>query len=204
MKSLQRRLIELSYKYRLSHIGSCMTMLPVLYEVYLIKDKEDKVFLSAAHSHLSHLIVREHFNEIPDAEKLLVEHGIHCDVAAGCDFSGGSLGHSGIGVGAAYANPKRKVYLLSTDGESNEGSFFEALRIANELRLKNLFWIINANGFSAYKDMNYDLLSLRVKCFNSKAQVIKTDSTLPFAEGIDSHYKVMNETEYQQALEFYA
>jgi transketolase len=72
----------------------------------------------------------------------------------GVEATSGSLGHGlSVGVGLALAAKRRgtsqRCYALIGDGESNEGSIWEALLLANHLELSNLIVIVDANGFQA-------------------------------------------------------
>ncbi|THB81710.1 MAG: transketolase [Desulfobacteraceae bacterium] len=63
----------------------------------------------------------------------------------------GALGHGlAIGVGMALAAKKQnleyKVYVLTGDGELQEGSNWEAAMTAQQYKLDNLIWIIDRNG----------------------------------------------------------
>jgi transketolase N-terminal domain/subunit len=52
------RIIQISKKLDLSHIGSNLSCLPVLEAIYKEKKPEDIVILDNAHAHLAHLVVR--------------------------------------------------------------------------------------------------------------------------------------------------
>jgi transketolase len=69
----------------------------------------------------------------------------------GVEISGGSLGHGlPIAVGRALADRldgrPRRTYCLMGDGESDEGSVWEATAMAGRLGLDRLVAIIDANG----------------------------------------------------------
>src|SRR5215207_1902423 len=71
----------------------------------------------------------------------------------GIDVSQGSLGHGlSIGVGMALAGRMDgrdyRVYVLMGDGETNEGSVWEAAAAAAKYRLHNLIGIVDRNGLS--------------------------------------------------------
>ncbi len=71
----------------------------------------------------------------------------------GIDTSQGSLGHGlSIGVGMALAGQRQKrdynVYVLMGDGETNEGSVWEAAASATKFSLGNLTAIIDCNRLS--------------------------------------------------------
>jgi transketolase len=81
--------------------------------------------------------------------------GVHPERALpGIDFSTGSLGHGlSMGAGAALAarlqGSARKVCVLLSDAECNEGSTWEAVMFAAHHRLSNLTAIIDLNGQQA-------------------------------------------------------
>lgn len=195
IKKLKRRILEISYGLKLSHLGSCLTALPIIYEIYQHKKGDEKFVLSAGHAHLAHAVVMEHYGIIKDAEQNIRDLGIHCDRAGGCDVSSGSLGHGlPIAVGMALSDRNKNVYALISDGECAEGSIWEALRIADEQKLMNLYVYLNWNGFGAYKEIDPKYLP------EVNLRPTRVDE-LPFLKGLDAHYKTMTEEEYKQALE---
>src|ERR1700744_3642182 len=74
-------------------------------------------------------------------------------VARGIDFSSGSLGHN-LSVGAGMAIAARltgrdyRTFVLTGDGELQEGQVWEAAMAASHYKLGNLVAIVDANGFS--------------------------------------------------------
>ena len=81
--------------------------------------------------------------------------GVHPDSElTGVDFSTGSLGHGlPLAVGAAIAarmqGSNRRVFVLVSDAECNEGSLWEAVMLAAHHRLSNLIAIVDLNGQQA-------------------------------------------------------
>ncbi len=70
------------------------------------------------------------------------------------DCSSGSLGHGlGVGAGMAYARKLEekcgKVVVLTSDGECNEGSTWEAATFAKAKSLDNLLCIVDNNGIQS-------------------------------------------------------
>lgn len=179
----------ISRELRLSHIGSCLSVLPILEYIYKHKSPNDKVILDGAHAHLSHLVVKG--LPIISVESLISEHGIHCDRKAGCDVSGGSLGHGiGIGIGLAIANPDKTVHVIVTDGSMHEGSNWEALRIKNTLGLYNLRIYCNFNGFSAIAPVNIAKLEWQMSQFCPDITVFHTNNGLGHNK-VDDHYTTL-------------
>ena len=202
-KLLKKRIFELSYRNRLSHVGSCLTALPIMMDIYNKMSSGDKFICSAGHSHLAHLVVMEAYGVIKDAEQALLDYGIHCDVRAGCDASTGSLGHGvSIALGMAIADRKNNVYCLMTDGELAEGSCWEAFRIQREQQVDNLQIVVNMNGWSALGKVDTKILRNKIY-FMSNAVVenaLPIEDDFPYLAGLQGHYHVLTEAEYIHAL----
>ena len=90
------------------------------------------------------------------------------------DFSTGSLGHGlPFGAGAALAarlqGSPRRVFVLLSDGECNEGSTWEAAMFAAHHRLSALVAIIDVNGQQAFGStgevLNLEPLAQRWQAF---------------------------------------
>jgi transketolase len=91
--------------------------------------------------------------------------GVHLQADIdGVEATSGSLGQGlGIGCGMALAaRMDRKTYLtfvLTGDGELNEGSIWEAALFAGHQRLNNLIWIIDRNHLQC-SDFTENAISL--------------------------------------------
>jgi transketolase len=201
MKQLEERILQISKDKGLSHIGSCLSILPILVEIYEKKKTEDKVILDGAHAHLCHLVVREHFEKLLGIEELIDKVGIHCDRAAGCDASGGSLGHGlGIAIGMALVHKNRTIYVIITDGSICEGSALEALRIIRLLRINNIEIHANFNSYTAVSKIDLDYWKRFIKGFGVKVIFHSTDNGSSYLSGLKGHYEVLNEDTYRKAI----
>jgi transketolase len=74
-------------------------------------------------------------------------------LARGIDFSSGSLGHNlsvgtGMALGARLSGRDYRTFVLTGDGELQEGQIWEAAMAAGHYKLGNLVAIVDANGFS--------------------------------------------------------
>ena len=74
-------------------------------------------------------------------------------LAPGIDFSSGSLGHNlsvgtGMALGARLTGRSYRTFVLTGDGELQEGQVWEAAMAASHYKLGNLVAIVDANGFS--------------------------------------------------------
>lgn len=206
-KALKKRIIEISYKYNLSHIGSCISAVGIIDEIYGIKKPNDIFILSSGHAGVALYAVLEKYHGT-NANMLFEKHGVHPnrDIENKIYTSSGSLGHGlGIAVGMAFANRKRRVYCLISDGEFAEGSIYESLNVAKKYELRNLSIYINCNGYGAYSRIyEYQMCTFTNIYSQLDMNVRKTKHDLPFLEGQDAHYHVMSEQDYKLALNYYA
>ena len=173
------------------HLGSSMSLVEimrVLYDDFLLYDSKnpdlkerDRFVLSKGHGCLAQyvLLADKGFISMNDLDKFCHHDGIlggHPEKAKipGIEFSTGALGHGlPVGVGMAVAakvrNKKHKVVVITGDGESNEGSIWEAALSASKNRLDNLVWMIDYNKFQSYgqtKDvLDLEPLNQKIKSF---------------------------------------
>jgi transketolase len=165
---ISRIVLEQSMRARVGHIGSALSIsgiLAALYEGALKVDRpddldRDRFILSKGHAalalyaalHLRGWLTADQLDTYCADNTLL---GVHPDSElTGVDFSSGSLGHGlSIGVGAALAarmqGSKRRVVVLVSDAECDEGSLWEAVMLAAHHRLGNLLAIVDLNGQQA-------------------------------------------------------
>ena len=209
---LKRRIVEVSYKLKLSHIGSCLSVVDLIEEIYAKKKPEDKFVLSSGHAHLAHLVVMDSYRKMEVIEPTDIEHlihiikdyGIHCDRKAGCDVSTGSLGHGiGIALGMALANPKRNVYCIVSDGETREGSVWEALRIQKEQYVDNLFVYVAINGWGAYHQINGIMLNNQIEYMSwAKPEFTSLLGYPKWLHTQEGHYGVLDKKRYDELIKF--
>lgn len=76
----------------------------------------------------------------------------HCDrnKTPGIDMTTGSLGQGcslavGLALGDALKGRDSRVFLISGDGEINEGQVWEAAMLASARKVDNLYWFIDLN-----------------------------------------------------------
>lgn len=203
-KDLKKRILEISYNYKLSHIGSCLTAVDIIDDIYKKKKPEDIFVLSSGHAGLALYVVLEKYLLI-DAEELFFKHGVHPnrDLPNNIYCSSGSLGQGlPIALGMALADKSRNVYCLISDGECSEGSIWEALRIQKELYIENLFVYVNMNGWGAYKEINEIWLENQLKYMSWARSIWTSDAIWPFKflKGQDAHYYTMNVLDYREAM----
>jgi len=204
MVELKKRLVEIAYKHKLGHLGSYFSALEIIDSIYQKMNKDDIFILSSGHAALALYVCLEKYRG-QDAEALFLKHGghPHWDEEAGIHCSTGSLGLGiTIALGRAVANPNRKVYVLISDGECAEGSVWEALKTIVEQNIQNIEIHVNINGYAAYREVDTDYLTNRLKAFYPETNIhYTTVEHFPFLRGLNAHYHVMKENDYQTALE---
>ncbi len=186
-KGLESKLESLSLKVRehiikMSGNGGCfigaslsaVDVLTYLYSEKLIfknkgKDR-DYFFLSKGHdvpalyglfAELGMLDVRRLSNHLSTEDHIYWHPNTNI---SGIEFHSGSLGHLlpvavGVALDLKIENSKRKVYVMTGDGELNEGSNWEAMLVASAYKLDNLVIIVDRNQFQA-NVMTEDLIPL--------------------------------------------
>lgn len=203
LNDLEKRILDISYKYKLAHIGSCLSAVNTLDRIYSIRKENEPFILSNGHAGLALYVVLEKHLGL-DAEVLYKKHGVHPNRSTEDQIyaSTGSLGHGiGIAVGMALADRTRNVYVTVSDGEMMEGSVWEALRIAADERLENLRVAVIANGYTAYKKVDTEWLDLVTQLFYPSLMVKVSNYELPdFLQGQEAHYHVMSREDYKEAL----
>lgn len=198
LNNLERRIIELSFKNKLSHISSCLNTVNLLDRIYKMRDKDDPVILGNSHAAVALYVVLE-ANGYCDAQKMIEKHGVHAgrDMEHGIWCSGGSLGQGEtIAVGFALADPKRMVWLVTSDGSMMEGSSAEAMRTADRYcENLNIYCIYNGRG--AYGDiLPWEMPEAKRMIFER----VDEKRYPEFLRGLDGHYVTMNQAQYEEAV----
>lgn len=165
---LRRLILEQSNRAHIGHIGSSLSIADIIAALYggamCVPDPDsphrDRLVLSKGHAvlavyaalYLRGWISSEQLDTFcQDGTQL----GVHPEHALrGIDFCTGSLGQGlSMGVGAAFAakiqNAPRRVFVVLSDAECNEGAVWEAVMFAAHHKLSNLTVIIDLNGQQA-------------------------------------------------------
>ncbi len=159
----RRRLLMMHRASGVGHLGgnlSCIDALVVLYHHAMAAD--DQFVLSKGHAAGALYVALWSVGRLRDAD-LESFHGERTLLAGhppafgieGILFGTGSLGHglslaAGLTLAARLTGSERRVFCLTSDGEWQEGSTWEALIFAVHNRLEKLTILIDANGLQGF------------------------------------------------------
>ena len=168
VKELRRRIFSVAYSGGMAHLASCFSSVEILYTLYLKgilrvdpkqpeRQDRDRFVLSKGHAALAlyavlemaGFVTREELDSyLKPGATVGGEPNLH-DLR-GIEASTGSLGHGlSIAVGMAmaqkYDESDARTVVLIGDGESQEGSIWEAAMSASSFELDNLVAILDCN-----------------------------------------------------------
>lgn len=159
----RKRLLQMHYEARVGHIGGNLSALDALLVLFREHLREgDRFVLSKGHSAGALYVALWSAGRLTDADL----KGFHQDdtLLAGHPpahgipdilFATGSLGHGlSLAAGTALAHKLKRsdarVVCLTSDGEWQEGSTWEALIFATHHRLSNLTVLVDHNGLQGF------------------------------------------------------
>ncbi len=170
-KEIRKTILKLVYKAKASHVGGALSMtdiLAVLYNGYIKVrpaepkwEERDMFLLSKGHActglystlALSGFFTLDELFTYSQNDSRLLSHTSH--KVPGVELSTGSLGHAfsvGCGLALSFKRKKntRKVYVMLSDGELDEGSNWEAILFAPHHKLDNLVAIVDYNKIQSF------------------------------------------------------
>ena len=179
-KDIKINAVKMTCKSGASHIGAILSLADIMatlygkilhYNVKNPKDENRDIFiLSKGHAGVAQYCALAEIGMIDKKDlegyytygSLLSGHVSH--KVRGAEVSTGSLGHGlGLAVGIAYSfkldKKDNQVYVLMGDGECEEGSVWEAVMLAVQLKLDNLHVIVDRNNMQALGDCK-DIIDL--------------------------------------------
>lgn len=157
-KELKLKALELYYHAKAGHIGSTLSCIDVLSSILLFKmNKGDEFILSKGHAavalyvtlHKKGLISDKVLSSYYKNGTVLPAHPAP-QIIPGIKFATGSLGHGlPISTGIAFSNKlnhkQGTIFVLMSDGETNEGTTWESAHFATRHKLDNLIVFIDKN-----------------------------------------------------------
>jgi len=161
----RKRILELSQNVSAMHIAPAFSCLEIIDSIYFeLMDRQqdgsfkDTFVLSKGHGCMAQYVILEELGILTKDQLDLYCTpqgclGGHPDYGTpGIEASTGSLGHGlSIAFGMAYAKKLQekegKVFVVLGDGEMQEGSVWEAMMMAPNLKLNNLIAFVDLNNY---------------------------------------------------------
>ncbi len=165
-KEIRANILNISHHSGHGHIPTCFSVVEMLRAVYETMqhdpkqpdwDERDIFILSKGHAALGLYCTLAHYGYFPISDVFTFgafesRFGCHADrfKVPGVELSSGSLGHGigvavGMALGLKLSGSARNVFVLIGDGESNEGTVWEAVMVAANLGLDNLTVLFDNN-----------------------------------------------------------
>lgn len=171
-RSYRRRILEISQQVTALHVAPAFSCVEITDSIYhgLMRRKPDGSFIDAflmskGHGCMIQYVILEELGILTRNDLDLYcqpggRLGAHPDYGTpGIGASTGSLGHGmGIATGQAYAEKLKgtdvTIYCVLSDGEFQEGSTWEAMMMAANLKLDNLVAFMDFNDFGGLERMS--------------------------------------------------
>ena len=171
-RDYRRRILDISQQVAALHVApafSCIEITDVIYNGLMrfeaSGDYYDVFLMSKGHGCMTQYVILEEQGvlsrkDLDDYCKPNGRLGAHPDYETpGVAASTGSLGHGlGMATGQAYAEKLKGtdvlIYCVLSDGEFQEGSTWEAMMMAANLKLDNLIAFMDYNDFGGLERMS--------------------------------------------------
>src|SRR5436190_15010711 len=171
-RTYRRRILDISQQVSALHVApafSCTEITDLIYNGLMRREANgeyrDVFLMSKGHGCMIQYVILEEQGTLSRKDldlycKPAGRLGAHPDYETpGVTASTGSLGHGlGMATGQAYAEQLKgtdvSVYCLLSDGEFQEGSTWEAMMMAANLRLDNLIAFMDYNDFTGLERLS--------------------------------------------------
>lgn len=198
MNTLEKKVIELTYRNGLTHLSSCLNCVNLISDIYDKMEEGDPFILGNCHASLAHYVVLEKHG-FGKAQDMIEKHGVHAsrDMAHGIWCSGGSLGQpETVAVGFALADPKRNVWLVTSDGSCMEGATYEAIRFGTK-NCPNLKITVVFNGYGAYSEISWTDLPTEL---GIDLHYVDQSNYPEWLRGLPGHYLKLTKEQYEELM----
>jgi transketolase len=210
---LRRRLVTTSAKAKIPHLGSCLSCVELLVQLYWQElrvdpanpedPERDRFLLSKGHGApiLFQVLAERRFfplerlADFGKAGSVFHEHPPKPGYIPGIEAATGSLGHGlpmalGMALAARIQQRPSRCYALLSDGECNEGSIWEAALLAASQKLHMLTAIIDFNKWQAtgrsQEVLGLDPLAAKWEAFGWHAQEINGHDFVAIAQALEA------------------
>jgi transketolase len=167
MNQLKQKILKISTAASEGHIPAAFSILDILWVLYdrvlgvtpenFSDPDRNRFVLSKGHGAIGLYVVLaekgfinpEEFKRFGKFDSILGGHPDRTKVS-GVEASTGSLGHGfpmavGLALGAKIKKKPSEVYVIVGDGECNEGTIWESAQLGANLKLDNLYCIVDQN-----------------------------------------------------------
>ena len=205
-KTIRKDILKTSYEAGACHIGSALSCVEILLEIFKRMKKGDRFIFSKASGVCAYYVLLSRVGRFPknDLVKYLKRYPLCDKRVPGVLHSVGSLGHGlPVAVGLALSDRDRDVYVLMSDGELQAGTTWECLLFVKQHKLTNLNIIVDHNGLQACGKIK-DILDIPWEFLRQGGfKVVKTikGKGVPWMENrVEWHYLNLNKQLYEKAI----
>ena len=166
-RKIREQILKISHHSGHGHIPTCFSIVEMLESLYSTMNHDPKnpdsqerdiFILSKGHASLAMYCTLAQFGYFDSKDVYSFgayksQFGCHADrlKVPGVEASTGSLGHGiglavGMALGLNISSSARKVFTIIGDGESNEGTVWEAVSVAAHQKLQNLTILVDVNN----------------------------------------------------------
>lgn len=167
-ESIKKRLLTMYKRTKAIHVGCSLSCLEIIVFIkFELMKNEDQLILSKGHAAaLLYSVLAEEGSLTEDEIETFYQNGTYlsahppADKIRGIPFATGSLGHGlsiagGFGLANKLKGTNKKIFCITSDGELDEGSTWEAALFISHHDLRNVVWFIDRNyiqGFGRTED----------------------------------------------------
>lgn len=141
---MKQKILEHSYKHKLGHIASALSMADYLQSVFKVISKTDKIVIGKPFGAQAYYVIWKELGWLDDIDSLHM--GVKHDQIEFVDYSEETMGNAlGVAAGIAMTTNKR-VWVNLSDAALQMGNTLEALQFIGHNRIKNIFVTVDYNG----------------------------------------------------------
>jgi transketolase N-terminal domain/subunit len=144
---IAKELLEYSYKNKLSHIPSALSMLDYvnfLFSEEVVK-RDDIIVIGKPFGAQAYYLIWQRLGWLDNIESLSV--GVKHDEIDFVDYGEETMGNAlGVAIGMALANPEKQVWVNITDATLQMGNTLEAIQFIGHNQIKNILLTIDYNN----------------------------------------------------------
>lgn len=162
-KNIKQRFLKMYMAADAGHVGCSLSVAEIICFVrFNWMDDQDEIILSKGHAAASiysmlaeeGILTDDDISTFYKNDTYLAAHPPVNKIKR-IPFATGSLGHglsiaAGLGLAQKLKETKKKIFCITSDGELNEGSTWEAALFISHHHLNNVTWIIDRNGLQGF------------------------------------------------------